>query len=322
MNPRLQTTSYSCIAFLFLLGSAASAQEATLFSAWTRAEPCCSSKPKCFTPIMFGDILPYIEQDNITDGTSNTRKRLVALPVSYGALKIAENEGVRPQDRVFGSYNYYNNVLGIADVHREIIGFEKTFLNGNASIGLRVPFYQSIADSGRNQAAFDDLTVILKYAVINRPDVVVSTGIAVTVPTGPGYQPIVGDARDVTYLQPFIGAYYGKGNVYVHGFSSFVYPTDTVAPAVWFNDLGVGYFWQLKGRWLTAIVPTAEVHVTTPMNHRSQADPERRRDTVDLTGGAHFLFGNRTSIGVAVGTPVTGPRPFSVEGLLNFNWRY
>jgi hypothetical protein len=278
--------------------------------------------PRCFAPTMFGDILPYIEQDSITDGSSNTRKRLVAIPVSYGAMKIAENGSVRPQDRVFGTYNYYHNVLGIADVHREVVGLEKTFLNGNASIEVRAPFYQSIADSGRNQAAFDDLTAIFKYAIINRDTAVLSLGIAVTVPTGPSYQPLVGDSRDITYLQPFVGAYAAKGNWYVHGFSSYLYPTDTVAPVVWFNDLGVGYYWARNGRFLTAIVPTAEVHVTTPMNHRSESDPERRRDTVDLTGGAHFYFGNRTSIGVAVGTPVTGPRPFSVEGLLNFNVRY
>ncbi|MBI1831565.1 MAG: hypothetical protein HYR84_08970 [Planctomycetes bacterium] len=311
---------YACMALVSISVSFASAQEPTPLAAWTKPEPGCDAKPRCFTPTMFGDLLPYIDQDNFTDGTS--KRRLVAIPVSYGAFKIAENESVRPQDRVFGSYNYYNNVLGIADVHREIVGFEKTFLNGNASIGLRVPFYQSIADSGKNQAAFDDLTVILKYAVINRPDTVVSTGIAVTVPPGPAYQPIAGAARDITLLQPFVGAYLGAGKWYVHGFSSLLYPTDTVAPVVLFNDLGVGYYWKQSGRWLTAVVPTAEVHVTTPINHRSDADPERRRDTVDVTGGAHFLFGNRTSIGVAVGTPVTGPRIFSVEGILNFNWRY
>lgn len=310
------------LALVIGLPGIVAAQYATPLATWTQPQASCDAKPRCFAPTMFGDLLPYIEQDNITDGTSNTRKRLVAIPVSYGAYKIAENESVRPQDRVFGSYNYYNNVLGIADVHREIVGFEKTFLDGNASIGLRVPFFQSIADSGANQAAFDDLTVILKYALINRDNAVLSTGIAVTVPTGPSYQPINGSERDITLLQPFVGAYVSAGNWYVHGFSSLVYPTDTVAPVVWFNDLGIGYYWQRNGRFLTAIVPTAEVHVTTPMNHRNDTDPERRIDTVDLTAGAHFFLGSRTSIGLAVGTPVTGPRPFAVEGILNFNWRY
>jgi len=312
----------ACVATISGMASIASAQDRTPLSAWIRPEPCCDTKPRCFTPTMFGDMLPYIEQDNIADGTSNTKKRLVAIPVSYGAFKIAENEGVRPQDRVFGSYNYYNNVLGVADVHREIVGFEKTFLNGNASIGLRVPFYQSIADSGKNQAAFDDLTAIFKYAVINRENFVLAPGIAVTVPTGPSYQPIVGDSRDITLLQPFVGVYASAGHWYVHGFSALVYPTDTVAPVMFFNDLGIGYWWQRNGRFLTAIVPTIEAHVTTPMNHRSDTDPERRRDTVDLTAGTNFVFRNRTSVGVAVGAPVTGPRPFAVEGLLNFNWRY
>src|SRR5262249_39381040 len=49
----------------------------------------------------------------------------VRVPVgARGGIKIAENEGVAPQDRVFVTYNYYNNVHGPAqgsDVPRTLV---------------------------------------------------------------------------------------------------------------------------------------------------------------------------------------------------------
>src|SRR5262249_42311373 len=60
--------------------------------------------------------------------------RSVLVPQSgRGPYKIAENESPRPQDRVFLSYNYFNDTstafsgLPHSDLHRETFGFEKTF---------------------------------------------------------------------------------------------------------------------------------------------------------------------------------------------------
>ncbi len=66
-------------------------------------------------------------------------------------LRVAENNAPRPADRIFLSYNYYANLTieggvssgetsgGIND-QRDPIGFEKTFLGGDVSFGMRVPF--------------------------------------------------------------------------------------------------------------------------------------------------------------------------------------
>src|SRR5262249_29857955 len=60
--------------------------------------------------------------------------------LTRGAFKIADNESPRPQDRVFVNYNYFDRILGTSvDLNRETLGFEKTFLDGNASVGMRVP---------------------------------------------------------------------------------------------------------------------------------------------------------------------------------------
>lgn len=73
----------------------------------------------------------------------------VTLFPFHAGFKISENEFPRPLDRVFVTYNYYSDVAasGLAygspgsQVHRQMTGGEKTFLNGNASIGIRIPIF-------------------------------------------------------------------------------------------------------------------------------------------------------------------------------------
>src|SRR5262249_32651750 len=139
--------------------------------------------------------------------------------IFLGAFKISENESPRPDDRAFVYYNYYRNVrlpienggvfpitLGSftgsgqlaashLDINREVIGFEKTFLGGDASIGLRLPILQTTGgnfgvqglvppasptpllgisatatldgDSGIGGGHVGDLSVVLKYALLS-----------------------------------------------------------------------------------------------------------------------------------------------------------
>ena len=63
--------------------------------------------------------------------------------LSGAAFKIADNESPRPEDRLFATYNYFNDVLAHpskADLHQEVVGFEKVLLNGCASVGLGAGF--------------------------------------------------------------------------------------------------------------------------------------------------------------------------------------
>jgi hypothetical protein len=255
------------------------------------------------------------------------RKWLIPIPDVLSSMKIAENESPRPQDRVFAAYNYYDNIAseGIVDLHRTFVGFEKTFLSGDASVGLRVPFFHLYDHFQGTKSGIDDLTILLKYAVVNEPDAVFSVGLTVTIPTGPAYAPVVGSPRDIVWFQPYLGWYLARGDWYVHGFSSVLTPTDSIASTYWFNDIGVGY-WLYRGAsdqcLLTGIIPTMEIHVNTPLSHRAEDDPERHRDAVNLTVGTHFVFGERTSLGVALAAPLSSPRPFDYELLANLNWRF
>jgi hypothetical protein len=263
-------------------------------------------------------------------------------------FKIADDESPRPLDRVYVAFNYWDDVNAEvnrrfgSDVHdvrvfRETFGLEKTFLDGNASIGLRVPLNSLGADSlfpalDGTSSDIGDLTVILKYApyLDRESGDVFSVGLAVTAPTGPnafaGSEAVV--ALHSTVLQPYFGYIWHVGDVFVHGFSSIAVPTDSRDVTLFYNDVGLGYAAYRStdaGRFLTAVVPTVEAHVNTPVNHRGafrQGDVAGTPDVVDLTAGANFEFYRRSRLGLGVATPVTGPRPFNVEALAQFTLRF
>jgi hypothetical protein len=215
----------------------------------------------------------------------------------------------------------------VIDVHRETIGFEKTFLGGDASVGLRLPFFQDVG-GGFSEGDPGDLSVRLKYALVNTPEAVLSTGIAVTAPTGPNPTVAIlrpGGVLEEVHpwqLQPFVGYLWDGGGFYVHGFTSLLAPTDSRDVTVLYNDVGIGYRAYEGGGLLRAVIPTFEVHVNTPLTHRERSDLPRFVDSVNLTGGGHFLLGERVSLGVGVCVPVTGPNLFDFEALANINLNF
>jgi hypothetical protein len=77
--------------------------------------------------------------------------------------------------------------------------------------------------------------------------------------------------------------------------------------------------------WLTAVAPTFEVHVNTPLTHRdpfNRNDPGGVPDVVNLTYGLNFEFNHRSVLTFGLVTPVTGPRPFDFEALILFNFHF
>jgi hypothetical protein len=266
-----------------------------------------------------------------------------AVLPSPRTFQIADNESPQPLDRVYFSFNYFDNLFQSANralggdvrnlrVYSETFGLEKSCLDGAASIGLRLPLNTINADStlpGLASTSTDvgDLSVILKYAFYRTEDNsrLLSAGLAVTAPTGPGSfaGDRVGRFHDTT-VQPFLGYQCTRGNGFLHGFASVDVPTDSNEPTLLFNDLGAGYYLYRSpdaGRFLTGIAPTLEVHVDTPLSHRGgigPLDPARASDLVDLTAGVNleFLQAKRLALGVVV--PTTGPKPFAIEALVQF----
>lgn len=255
---------------------------------------------------------------------------LVPVPGRYSGISITDNDSPRPTDRIYFHYSYYDGIgsqmnpgLGNITMNRPMIGFEKTFLGGDASVGLRLPFIQLNGPPGVGADVVGDLSILTKYAFVNEPDSVLSAGLIVTTPTGPrgGF---LSDGTEVPHsvlFQPWGGFVRVFDRAYVQGITALVAPTDGRDTTLWANSLGLGY-WLYRAdadRLVRGIIPVAEVHVRTPFNNRDPGGMIYLQDQVNLTGGLHVRF-PRATLGGAVCVPVVAPRPWNVEAIANFTY--
>jgi hypothetical protein len=254
---------------------------------------------------------------------------LVPVPGRYSGISIVDNDSPRPTDRVYFHYSYYDGIgaqmnpgLGNITMNRPTLGFEKTFLNGNASIGMRLPFIQLNGPPGVGADAVGDLSILSKYAFVNSPSGnVLSAGLVITTPTGPDGGVMV-DGSEVphsTLFQPWLGFVQVFDRAYVQGITALIVPTDGRDTTLWGNSLGMGYWlYRADGdRLIQGIIPVAEVHVRTPFNNREPSGLVYLQDMVNLTGGMHVRF-PRATLGGGVCVPVVSPRPWNVEAVANF----
>lgn len=264
-----------------------------------------------------------------------TACRYVLIPqVGRGAVKIEENESPLPVDRVYVTYDYFDNVgagvpgLPGSNLHRETYGFEWTYLGGDASVGLRMNSLQTTGDSTYASGDFGDLTVINKFALVNDRATgnVLSVGLAVTAPTGPDAVLPNGARLNPVLLQPFSGFIYNWDRLYAQGFSSLIVPTDSRDALISTASLGLGYYVYRAAdpaALVTYLTPVVEGHATIPLNHRGLDQTlVGFPDVFVLTNGVHIGLGSRSNLAVGVAVPLTGPKIFDVEAIAQLNWRF
>jgi hypothetical protein len=269
------------------------------------------------------------------------------IPWARG-FKIADNQSPMPQDRVFYTFDYFNNLnddvnkrLGSSvssmQAYRQLLGIEKTFWGGNASLGLRMPidtlWTRSSNSALRNGGtAVGNLSFFSKFVLWANPNTgnLLSGGLAITVPNGPSSfagTPATAGFRDVQF-QPFLGYIVRRGDLYLQGFTAIDVPTDPNDVTMWYNDVALGYFVYRNDAptaLLSAIVPTFEVHLSDPLNHRGAFrfnDPAGTPDILDLTFGSSFILRKRLVASFGVAFPVTDPHPFDVEALALLNFYF
>jgi len=276
----------------------------------------------------------------------------VVVP-SIRGIKVSEDQSPRPQDRVYSMFNYFQGVndqvnerlrapIGYTQVFRYIAGFEKTFLDGQGSIGFRQPLDtvtamssapQRFGNFGGTSTAVGDLDIIVKYILIEdrQSGSLFSGGLDVTAPTGPGQ--FAGFNRfasptHTTFFQPFLGYIINSGKFYLHGFTILDVPANNQNVTMIYNDIGLGYFLRRPDpdstvdRMISLIAPTFEVHINDPLNHRNPFNPRdlsATPDFVDLTYGVNFGIYSRSLLTFAVVTPVSSPKPFDFETMVFFN---
>ena len=294
------------------------------------------------TPVVVQDPVfvldPVIATTPVTGTRQVPRKAVVLLPVAsrYNGIQITDNDSPRPTDRLYFGYQFYSDAgaalnpgVGGSDVQRQTAGFEMTFLDGDASIGMRLPYVQQYGPAGLAAQTVGDLSVLFKYAFYNDRETgdLASVGLVVSTPTGVGGDILLLDGTTVphsTLFQPWGGFVRMFDAGYVQGITNLIVPTDSRDPTVLGNSLGVGYFLfrDPTAPLLTAITPKAEVHVRTPLNQRDPNGLVYFQDQVNVNGGVTLRFLSRVALSASVTVPLVGPRPWAVEGIsfLNVNF--
>ncbi len=282
----------------------------------------------------------------IGNGGRGTLPRGAVLLPSVRGFKIAEGQTPRPVDRVYYFTNYFNNVnqqinreyhspINSIMAYRHTLGFEKTFMDGQASFGAQLPINTlSVNDRNRHggtTTSVGDLSLIGKYAFLTDPKTgsLFSGGVALTIPTGPSYFAANRAVTNLHYasISPYLGYIWARDRFFFQGFNSVSVPTSSRDVTYLYSDFGIGYYVYRSDNpknWLSAVVPTLELHVNTPLNHRGGylRDPAGSADVVDFTYGLNAFFYEKTKASIGLVTPITGPRPFSFEVLANLSYRF
>jgi hypothetical protein len=172
-------------------------------------------------------------------GGSQFSKGTVNLPMAGGGSrvgKISENDSPIPRDRVFFSYNHFQNVIQLSEtpsnppgpplmrqepIDRYTMGFEKTFLDGWTSVEVRMPLQGQIDAQlqtvGLNSNSVGNLTVVLKSLLYMNYSTAVGAGMAIETPTGGDTFVRLSTARlqfqnQATHLLPYIGFVWSPGD--------------------------------------------------------------------------------------------------------------
>jgi hypothetical protein len=285
-------------------------------------------------PQMIGDLIGTGAGGVRPSGASTGSGRslyLRSVIAARSGIKIADNESPKPCDRVFATFNYFNGVNTFGGdnfgFYRGLVGFEKTFLDGQASLGMRLPFVQGDRESAVGTDGFGDLTMIFKYAFVNDPDTgnVLSAGLALTAPTGLDFRLYDGTTVSSVIFQPWGGFIYNFDDVFTQGFTSLLVPTQSKDITLYTVDVGVGYrLWRASDDGLLqAIVPALEAHMNIPF---TKTGPESLIYFPDmlmsLTGGLHFNLAGAAWFTLAAGVPLTGPQLYDAEFFTQLNWRF
>jgi hypothetical protein len=238
------------------------------------------------------------------------------------------------------------------ELYRQVIGLEKTVFDSRFSLGLRLPFNTLQADAkefvvtptllgdrigpggpGFSSTQFGNVSAIAKAVLWedHASGSLISGGATISFPTATS-RLLAPGVSTVTYLQPYAGFLLQNGNAFVQGFASILLPIVRTEATMLFLDAGAGYvlYRNASARgWLTAVAPTVELHLADPLRQADGAvrtfgtfDTLQLHNDLNLTLGATFELCHRTTLGLGLVIPLTGPKPFDLEALAQLNYRF
>lgn len=282
-------------------------------------------------PSMLGDFIgviyrvPTAGPSNLVIDTSQELARARIL----NRYKIADNTSPIPQSRLIYSYNYFSDAFNsVGDIHRHTFGAELALFDNLFSIEVR-----QALDSFRSFPGEADTTrganfrTTFKGLLYRQDSVLVSGGLGIGFPTG---DHVAGTPDDNYLLTPFVGYLINSANGrwYIQGFEQIDLPTDDDDQFLLHTDIGFGYrlYQESDGPgmlpWVTAIIPTIELHLYTPIGD----DPVGRlaglvyQDVLNSTIGTVFYFGQSTTLSLGLGIPLSTQKDYDFELQCHLQW--
>ena len=325
---------------------------------------------------MFGDTLnPLVSFQGFRDASKEGASLFTAPLGGAGSFNAAENNTAVPTDRVYLAYNVFFNATSTtvgfdqnfvpiqksSDLHRYLIGFEKTFLDGNLSVDVRMPLLSSFRlDSlglSSDLGNVGSLTIYNKVLLFRDEDTAVATGLGVSLPTASdvttgfsGSELLV--KNHAIHLMPFIAATKNINDLwFMQSFTQMNFAAsgnDVLGPSgligvyneqnLFQVDMGLGrWLWQDRLRpVVTGLAGVAELHYTTtvqdtdsisnPFNPNASilANGANRIDLLNLTTGLQAQLGPQSNLRIGTVVPLRNQpdRVFDSELQVSFNRRF
>lgn len=242
----------------------------------------------------------------------------IANGLALRRIKIAEMNSPIPKHRIYGSFNFYNDVInGVGDVSRYFLGIEKPFHEDLISLDLRIPFSstldstQSTSGVGSRNAEFGNLALTAKAVLLRNCEWTLTGGLGLGLPTGSDSKVVSAATNaellridnDAVHVLPFVaGLWTPNSRLFMQWFLQWdidasgndVHARNSSGAMVdigrlddqtlTFADVTVGaWLRRCPGRALWGIVPVAELHYATTS------------EDADTVSSGAFRVGNATN---------------------------
>ncbi len=309
------------------------------------------------TPTMFGDTFVGLLDVN-TDNDGILGAARIPFPGGSNRLVIARNNSALVRDRFYVAYEHTTGAMSAssqstsstdASLDRTILGLEKAFLDGRASIEVRLPFaaqrdFRFNRFSIQSDGEFGNVGLIGKLQLVKTRNKVFSTGIAILLPTGGDISgEFDGNAftieNDAIVISPFLAfASAAEGSDWFwQGFAQ----TDYYARGNTFSGLGQSVEHDRQsllrlsgggGRWffrkndglLRGLAGIAELHFTSTLDEADSAtflnipsasaqtlsNVDGYQNVLNLTSGLHLELPGKANARVGVNVPLRGDERF------------
>tara|TARA_R110002072_G_scaffold179059_1_gene335092 strand:- start:166104 stop:167054 length:951 start_codon:yes stop_codon:yes gene_type:complete len=303
---------------------------------------------------MLGDTFVSLLDIN-TDNDGILSAARIPFPGGSNRLVIARNNSALVRDRFYLAYEHTTGALNAssqttmsngANLDRTILGLEKVFLDGQASLEVRLPFaaqrdFTFNRFSIQSDGEFGNVGLIGKLQIVKTENKVVSAGIGLQLPTGGDVNGefdgvIFAIENDAVVVSPFLAfAATPDSNWFYQGFAQ----TDFIAKGNTFSGLGQSSEFHSQsllrlsgggGRWffrknhglLRGLAGLAELHFTTTLEDsdsttlvsmaRAQAlsNADGHQSVLNLTSGLHLELPGSANARVGVNVPLRDHQRF------------